>query len=165
MLKVVTGTAATVVVIVGFVIWAANTHSSEVSVFDGVTDAQLAQAGITVIDSDPVDSPSVSEYSIRRSVLQQAGIVIDDVRLVRIDLLKPGPTSVLGEHLAWAVRISPFGVANAEYYGIGFAANGGPEFIIMFSSATTGDFLTKYDGPPTKTFTPGPATPLPTNPP
>ena len=83
-----------------------------------------------------------------------------------IDVLKPGPPGTVGEHLAWAVRIDPSGVANQEYFGTGFAVTHGPEFLIAFFSASTGQYLAKYERfPPTISPTPGLSTPLPTNPP
>jgi len=149
MFKLVASTVTTVVVIAGIVAWAVSTHGSSISVFDGVTDAQLAQVGISIIDPQPTGRPSIAEYDTRRSVLKQAGVIVEGAQLVLIDLMKPGPPGAHGEHLAWAVRIDPSGVVNQEYYGPpGFAVVNGPEFVIAFFSASTGQYLAKYESHP-----------------
>jgi hypothetical protein len=144
MLKLSAIAAAILLASVGvFVLGHSLSDSASPAVFDGVTTSDLTGAGITILDLNPTDRPTVARDTATRSMLFEAGVTVESSQLVRVHLAaresaRPSPS---GDFLAWAIRLDTSEVANIEYFGtdLHFSRSANPT--IAFVDATTGDYL------------------------
>jgi hypothetical protein len=142
MLKLAGAVVVVLLVIVGVIVLRHSlTNSATPGVFNGITPSDLAGSGITIIDQNPTEQPTVPRDKATRSVLGQTGVTVASSQLVRIHIapsesIPPKPS---GYFLAWAIRLDTSRVANTEYFGTGLYFTANPT--IAFVDATTGDYL------------------------
>lgn len=122
--------------------------SSPVAVFDGVSDADLAQFDIRVMDYRPAATPHFSDAGFRRTLSESPGVTIESSQLVTARV--PGYSS----RLAWAIRVNTSQVPDwvAECMGPACQFGPGRSYSIVFFDAQSGDRIGSFTRiPPAET--------------
>ncbi len=135
-----------------------------VAVFDGVSDADLAQYDIVVTDRQPTATPGFSDAGIRQTLSNSPGAIVVSSQVVLVRSASHSASDSPGR-LAWAIRVDTSHVPGwvASCNGPGCLFGPGADFQIMFYDAHSGEELGSYTRMPPGT-TPFVGTPVPTTP-